>query len=599
MEPAVKKWRKFRCARRGGDACCYNRQHSEPGVVPGDFKWEIPDCARTCRVCRPRAPKNYIVRNQMKSSTPTIVFLATVLFGCYAVSQETGVLKSAAQQSFEKMLRSTPSDYAAAREKLIAEGNATLAFLKSKSKLNDNWYEKAIAESLILAIEFPEVYSKYEKYFSETVDTLVWDTARRGARGRGGGIRGWYTAEPPEFLTKSPLVAAKEKTVPFLVEKLFTELPHSIPDETVMGSHMSRPSDAAQCILKIIGGKRAARAVAITLIAGHRSSRDVCESGSIPDNKIVDKMVVLLSDRRAQPKASWVLGELQDPRAIEPLIASLTDNNINQYYSSAEALAKFGESAIPALIDALSNPRWETRSWADHALAAIGSAAVPALSRYLDEGPSIGHYHAVRAIRFIADPQGVTALIKALRSKDLSMVGEAARGLGEIGDSAAKEPLLKALENPKNWHPSGSALFGITGALARFEETRAFDKLAKLSRDDDWIVRRAAIGALPAVDREKALPVLLELIRHEHKATRVDAASALGKLRDPNAVPALIHALSDAELSVRSWAAWSLGEIGDAKALSSLRRVRDGGNKAMNRTVSEAIKKIQADVGRH
>ena len=35
--------RKFRCARRGGGACCYNRQHSEPGVVPGNSKWEIPD----------------------------------------------------------------------------------------------------------------------------------------------------------------------------------------------------------------------------------------------------------------------------------------------------------------------------------------------------------------------------------------------------------------------------------------------------------------------------------------------------------------------------------------------------------------------------
>ncbi len=27
----------------GGGAHCYNRQHSEPGVVPGNSKWEIPD----------------------------------------------------------------------------------------------------------------------------------------------------------------------------------------------------------------------------------------------------------------------------------------------------------------------------------------------------------------------------------------------------------------------------------------------------------------------------------------------------------------------------------------------------------------------------
>ena len=292
--------------------------------------------------------------------------------------------------------------------------------------------------------------------------------------------------------------------------------------------------------------------------------------------------------------AAWVLGEFRDPKAIGPLIESLTDYDVARCYFSAEALAKIGQSAIPALLKALSSPKGETRSWAASAFAKMGPPAIVSLSKYLDGERSIGRYHAVRAIRLIGDRQGVPALIKALESNDRRVVEEAAWGLGEIGDPKAKAPLLKALDNPRNSHASCSALFGIAGALAKFKEGRAFERLAALAEDDNWLVRRAAIQALPAVGGEKSLPILVKLIRHEHKSTRGDAAIALGHLRDPRAVPVLIAALADSELFVRSWAAWSLGEIGDARALSSLRRASESGNKHMNRIATEAIKKIDA-----
>jgi hypothetical protein len=42
LGPEVKNGKQFRRARRGGGACCYNRQQSEPGAVPDNPKWEIP-----------------------------------------------------------------------------------------------------------------------------------------------------------------------------------------------------------------------------------------------------------------------------------------------------------------------------------------------------------------------------------------------------------------------------------------------------------------------------------------------------------------------------------------------------------------------------
>ena len=201
-------------------------------------------------------------------------------------------------------------------------------------------------------------------------------------------------------------------------------------------------------------------------------------------------------------------------------------------------------------------------------------------------------------MRTIGDSRGVPALIKSLESDNLSLVGVAARALGEIGDPAAVEPLLKALENPRNWHSSGTALFGITGALAAFKEPKAFPRLSVLAKDENWLVRRAAIEALPAVGGEKSLSILLELVNHEHKSTRGDAAFALGKLGDSRAVPALIEALSDSESFVSSWAAWSLGEIGDPRALPYLQKMASRTKEHLQRTANEAIRKIKAEASK-
>ena len=42
MGPAVKQWENSDMLDTGRGACCCNRQHSEPGTVLDNFKWEIP-----------------------------------------------------------------------------------------------------------------------------------------------------------------------------------------------------------------------------------------------------------------------------------------------------------------------------------------------------------------------------------------------------------------------------------------------------------------------------------------------------------------------------------------------------------------------------
>ena len=75
-----------------------------------------------------------------------------------------------------------------------------------------------------------------------------------------------------------------------------------------------------------------------------------------------------------------------------------------------------GESALPALIEALGDPKRETRSWADAALTRMGAVAVPELSKVLSNGPEVAQEHAVRALRFIGDSRAVPVLIKSLEN---------------------------------------------------------------------------------------------------------------------------------------------------------------------------------------
>lgn len=514
----------------------------------------------------------------------TIVTVAANL--AFAREESIGVL-------FERSLLANPNEYAAIREEITGKGRDALVILEERRSETSNWYEKAIAGSLILAIAWPEKYHNYQEEFDKWACT--------------GGVPRWNHMTRPHPWRKSRIISEGPNTVPFLIEKLFKDLPEKMRDSTVKGWHLSHPVATAAVFLQSIGGNDAARAVATILLetenvrqdydelsyitASKRRGQEILKLSRLSDRELGTAMIGLLKKDSFVPIAAWVLGELRDTRAIQPLI----DTNSS---FSATALAKIGESALPALIEALGSPKRETRSLADAALARMGSVAVPPLSKLLYDGTGVAQifgteYHAVRALRFIGDSRGVPALIKSLESDYLSVVGEAATALGEIGDPAAKEPLVKALENPRNWH--STSIFGIAGALAAFKEPDAFPRLSVLAKDENWYLRRAAIGALPAVGGEKSLSILLELVNHEHKATRGDAAIALGKLGDPRAVPALIEALSDPESFIISSAAWSLGEIGDPRALPYLRKMASRTKEHLQGTANEAIRKIEAE----
>lgn len=92
--------------------------------------------------------------------------------------------------------------------------------------------------------------------------------------------------------------------------------------------------------------------------------------------------------------------------------------------TAADALARIGEAAVPALIDTLHDPDQGVRAQAAMALARMGDKAAPA----------------------------VDALVQALNDPNEDVRRGAARALGQIGSDAqeAIPALIEAIKDPRN-----------------------------------------------------------------------------------------------------------------------------------------------------
>ncbi len=118
--------------------------------------------------------------------------------------------------------------------------------------------------------------------------------------------------------------------------------------------------------------------------------------------------------------AAWALGELEDPRAIAPLVQILGDGNLDAKYTQAAwALAKFKRPDITAIV-------------------------IPLLHNEVD----VVRWKAALALGLFRDDSAVPHLIEALNAEAEDEVRRRIiMTLGDIGDSRTVEPLTEMLIN--------------------------------------------------------------------------------------------------------------------------------------------------------
>jgi HEAT repeat protein len=300
-------------------------------------------------------------------------------------------------------------------------------------------------------------------------------------------------------------------------------------------------------------------------------------------------------DHNVRRDAAVVLGELGDPRAVEPLIAALRNKDWEMLQVAVEALVKIGRPTVGPLIAALGDEDSYVRQAAAVALGAIGDPrAVEPLSAALRDGNSYVRRAAAEALGRLGGPHAVGPLIAALRDEDERIREAAAEALGRLGDPRAVGPLIAALRDEDSYvrREATEALVKIDGpavepliaalrdederireaaaeALGRLGDPRAVGPLIAALRDEDSDVRQAAAEALVKIGGPAVEPLSAALGDEDRDVRRV-AAGALGAIGDPRAVEPLSAALRDEKWIVRQAAAGALGTIGDPRAVEPL-----------------------------
>lgn len=262
------------------------------------------------------------------------------------------------------------------------------------------------------------------------------------------------------------------------------------------------------------------------------------------------------NDINLRSDAADALGEIGDPWAIVPLIASLDDAWLLKP-AAINALGKIGDTrAVEPLIGYL----WDdlVGNIAADALGEIGdSRAVKPLIVALRSGSEHVQESSARALGRIGDAQAVEPLIAALRKSDAvrNAASEALKKLGWSADES--EAGVRYWVAKHNWKKAGEY-----GALA-------VEPLIVALKDGDEKTCKGAAKALVKVGKPAVAP-LIKALKNDELNDFPLVFQILGKIGEP-AVKPLINALRNKKLVGKRWAIPEvLGKIGDKRAVESL-----------------------------
>jgi len=310
------------------------------------------------------------------------------------------------------------------------------------------------------------------------------------------------------------------------------------------------------------------------LLASLREEEDELERaglaytlGEMGDPRAVEPLIAILQDRaedqKARHSAAEALRKIGDPRALAPLNAVLQDRagepELRQ--CAAKALGRFGPPAVDALVPVLQDQAEspEVRQEAARALGNLGAPAVDGLIAVLPDA-ALGR-EAVYALVRIGDTRAVEPLLALhLGTRDAGVLA-----LGRFRDPRARGPLIAALADEDADYAKDAAL-----ALGAMSDPRAVEPLvaALELRQPSYFFTEAVARALGQIGGQRALEALLALFQNEDH--RAHAVEALAQFDDPRAIRTLVAALCETWPPTREAAKEGLVAHG-AAALGPLR----------------------------
>jgi HEAT repeat protein len=247
--------------------------------------------------------------------------------------------------------------------------------------------------------------------------------------------------------------------------------------------------------------------------------------GALRAREAVPGLIRLLdADLWLQFAAVAALGEIADPRAVQPLLDAIANDMLVE--PSVDALGRIAApESLPRLLSLLADQdRLPLRDGLLKACAAI-------LEAHLSP-PSV----FTRFRRKLDDERREPGLLQYLGALLASNDAPLARAAASVALAAQLEKLYPAIAQRALSPDAEEARW--TAALCRKHERAIREALGHLLRDPDARVRRGALLCAPA--DPAAVPLLVPRLQDPDSDVRAAACQALGRCRDVAAIPALI-----------------------------------------------------------
>ena len=311
--------------------------------------------------------------------------------------------------------------------------------------------------------------------------------------------------------------------------------------------------------------------------------------GHLGDPAAVDalgRVLLFDTDVDVREAAARALGMLSHDGVLAFLLEALRDIDPRVQQASAQVLGELADRrAIGPLIDvALFDDGRSVRQAAAEALGRLEVARLGALSRLVEA--------ALSANNALVVVQAVEVLAWLLEHPDSRVLQAALEALGELGHSAAIDPLVSMYfshDDPSVRDIAGQALVALTGAGSHalkslveaalsIEDVSVHGLVADLLVGalyyEDPLVRIAAAEALGLLEWPASIvPLGDAALSDSDPSVRQAAARALGKLKYQSSLEFLKQVLRDIEPSVRKAAVEALGELGFDDAVRALLQV--------------------------
>ncbi|MSM41306.1 MAG: HEAT repeat domain-containing protein [Geobacter sp.] len=259
-----------------------------------------------------------------------------------------------------------------------------------------------------------------------------------------------------------------------------------------------------------------------------------------------------------------ILGLMGDPRAVPVLLEGCRNDHLRR--SCLQAFRELGTPGVEALLASYQTANEEHRCYMAYVCGELGIRESVGTLRGAMRDPS----HVLRRVAAVAagkifEPCLIDDLAALLNDEEIDVRHGAVDSLAALApvdreSVAAIAGRLAAAEQPEKRRSSATV----------FAALQDGDRLARLIKDEDANVRKAAVFALAELKSPVSVNHLVLALVDEEPDVRMAAAGALGALGGESAEQALLVALKDQNSWVKCAALRSLGALRVAAAESAI-----------------------------